>query len=159
EDSAGAHTRALWERQRAWLRAQYAFLLARARVAQRTLLREPSHWGFSLVGAVVVLILLANARRLGRAWRNRRTASRPAQAPQMAASIWYARMTRATARRGWRKLPAQTPQEFVATISEDDLRQSVDRFTRHYERARFAQSAEDAQRLPELYQEITSVRR
>lgn len=159
EDSAGAHTRALWERQRAWLRAQYAFLLARARVAQRTLLREPSHWGFSLVGAVVVLILLANARRLGRAWRNRRTASRPAQAPQMAASIWYARMTRATTRRGWRKLPAQTPQEFVATISEHDLRQSVDRFTRHYERARFAQSAEDAQRLPELYQEITSVRR
>ena len=159
EDSAGAHSRALWERQGAWLRAQYAFLLARARVTQRSLLREPSRWGFGFLGAVVLLVLLANARRITRAWHNRRTASRPAQAPQMAASIWYARMTRATARRGWRKLPTQTPQEFVASISEDGLRQSVDRFTRHYERARFAQSTEDAERLPELYQEIASARR
>jgi hypothetical protein len=159
EDSAGAHGRALWERQRAWLRAQYDFLLARARAAQRSLLREPSRWGLGFVGAVVILGLLANEGRLRRAWRNRRTASRPAQAPQMAASIWYARMTRATARRGWRKLPAQTPQEFVATIDEDVLRQSVDRFTAHYERARFAQSTEDAERLPELYLEIASGRR
>jgi hypothetical protein len=68
-------------------------------------------------------------------------------------------MTRATARRGWRKLPAQTPQEFVETIDEDGLRQCVDRFTRHYVRARFAQSTEDAERLPELYQEITSAHR
>ena len=159
EDSAGAHSRALWEGQRSWLRAQYAFLLARARVAQRSFLRAPSRWGFGFGGAVGIFILLANARRLRRGWRNRRTASRPAQAPQMAASIWYTRMTRATARRGWRKLPAQTPQEFVATIGEDALRQSVERFTTHYERARFAQSSEDAQRLPELFQEITSVRR
>jgi protein-glutamine gamma-glutamyltransferase len=159
EDSAGAHSRALWDRQRNWLRAQYAFLLAGARVAQRSVVREPSRWGFGLAGSVVILILLANARRLQRGWRNRRTASRPAQAPQMAASIWYTRMTRVTARRGWRKLPAQTPQEFVATIGEDALRHSVDQFTRHYERARFAQSSEDAERLPELFQEITSVRR
>jgi len=159
EDSAGAHSRALWEGQRRWLRAQYALLLARARVAQRSFLREPSRWAFGFGGGVMILILLANACRLKRAWRNRRTASRPAQAPQMAASIWYARMTRATARRGWRKLPAQTPQEFVATIGEDALRDSVDRFTTHYERARFAHSCEDAQRLPELYQEITSVHR
>ncbi|HEX6905856.1 MAG TPA: DUF4129 domain-containing protein, partial [Terriglobales bacterium] len=76
-------------------------------------------------------------------------------APQMAASIWYARMTRITARRGWHKLPAQTPREFVASIGEEALRNSVALFTRHYERARFAQSAEDAERLPELYQEIS----
>ena len=159
EDSAGAHSRALWEGQRRWLRAQYALLLARARVAQRSFLREPSRWAFGFGGGAMILILLANARRLKRAWRNRRTARRPAQAPQMAASIWYTRMTRATARRGWRKLPAQTPQEFVAAIGEDALRQSVGRFTTHYERARFAQSSEDAERLPELYQESTSVRR
>jgi protein-glutamine gamma-glutamyltransferase len=159
EDSAGAHTRALWERQRAWLRARYAFLLGRARRAQRSLLRAPSRWGFGFGAAFALLVLLANARRLRRGWRNRRVAARPTQAPQMAASIWYARMTHATARRGWRKLPAQTPQEFVAAIGENDLRESVNRFTRHYERARFAQSAEDARRLPELYQEIASARR
>jgi transglutaminase-like putative cysteine protease len=159
EDSAGAHSRALWERQRAWLRAQYAFLLARARRVQRSLLHAPSKWVFGFVGTVVVIFLLANARRLKQAWRNRRTANRPAQAPQMAASIWYTRMTRVTARRGWRKLPAQTPQEFVATIGEDALRQSVHRFTTYYERARFSQSTEDAERLPDLYRDITSFRR
>jgi transglutaminase-like putative cysteine protease len=159
EDSAGAHGRALWEGERAWLRTQYALLLARARRAQRSLLRAPSRWGFGFGVAVMILILLANAGRLRRGWRNRRTASWPAQAPQLAASIWYTRMTRATARRGWRKLPAQTPQEFVETIDEDSLRQCVDRFTRHYVRARFAQSTEDAERLPELYQEITSAHR
>ena len=74
----------------------------------------------------------------------------------MAASIWYARMTHFIGRRGWQKLPAQTPQEFVATIGEERLRNSVACFTRHYERARFAQSVEDAERLPGLYQEISS---
>ena len=159
EDSTAEHTRTLGQQTRAWLRAQYAFLLARARKTQRSLQRFPSRWGFGSVGVLMFLFLLANGRRLVRAWRNRRTASHPGQAPQMAASIWYERMTRAAARRGWRKAPADTPQEFVASISEEKLRHSVARFTRHYERARFAQSAEDAQRLPELYQEISLTRR
>jgi hypothetical protein len=34
----------------------------------------------------------------------------------------------------------------------------VELFTEHYERARFAESVEDAQRLPELYQEIAGRR-
>jgi protein-glutamine gamma-glutamyltransferase len=159
EDSTAEHTRALWQAQHTWLRAQYAFLLVRARRAQRSLLRSPLRWGLGVVGAAIFLLLLANARPLARAWRKRRTAAHPTQAPQVAASIWYERMTRATARRGWRKAPAQTPQEFADSIGEDELRQSVARFTRHYERARFAQSAEDAQRLPELYQEISLTRR
>jgi transglutaminase-like putative cysteine protease len=156
EETAGQGTRAWWRQQRAWLHTQYAALLARTRNAQRSLRRSPGRWSFTFIGAATCLLILVNARRLLRTWRNRRTAARPAQAPGMAASIWYARMTRATARRGWQKLPAQTPQEFVASIGESDLRQSVARFTGHYERARFAQSAEDAEHLPELYQEISS---
>jgi transglutaminase-like putative cysteine protease len=159
EETAGQHTRTWWQQQAAWLRSQYRALLADARSTQRSLLRSPSRWAFGSIVLVTFLLLLANARRLAGAWRNRRTAARPAQAPQMAASVWYARMTRAAARRGWHKSPTQTPQEFVASIHEDGLRQSVARFTRHYERARFAQSGEDAQRLPELYQEISSSRR
>jgi hypothetical protein len=158
EQTAGEHTRSLWGRQRAWLRAQYVSLLAATRRVQRGLLRSPARWGFGMAGGLVLLVLLANARRLRRAWRYRRAAARPQQVPRLAASIWYGRMTRAAARRGWRKSPAQTPREFVATISEVELRDRVARFTRHYERARFAHSAEDAARLPELYEEISSPR-
>ena len=159
EQATGERTLSLWQRQRAWLRAQYAAMLVQARTARRNFLHSPSRWVFGFGAGLLLLLLLANARRLARAWRRRRTAARPAQAPRMAASIWYARMTRVIARRGWHKLPAQTPQEFAASIGEDELRASVARFTRHYERARFAQSAEDAERLPDLYQEISSTRR
>jgi hypothetical protein len=38
------------------------------------------------------------------------------------------------------------------------MRHDVELFTEHYERARFAESVEDAQRLPELYQEIAGRR-
>ena len=58
------------------------------------------------------------------------------------------------ARQGFRKSPAQTPEEFVAAIEDRRLQGSVARFTEHYERARFGESAEDAERLPELYEEI-----
>jgi len=159
EETAGQHTQALWQRQRAWLRAQYASLLARTRNIQRSVLRFPLRWSAAFAGLFVLLLLLANARGLARAWGRRRTAARPGQAPQLAASIWYTRMVRAIGRRGWHKLPAQTPQEFIASIAENDLRRSVAHFTEHYERARFAQSREDAQRLPELYEQISSSRR
>jgi len=36
------------------------------------------------------------------------------------------------------------------------MREGVAQFTRHYEHARFGDSAEDARRLPELYEEISS---
>ena len=159
EETTGQRVQGLWQRQRAWLRAQYASLLARTRRAQHSLQSSPSRWGAGAAGLVLVLVLLVNARRLARGWRNRRAAARPAQAPQRAASIWYTRMVSATGRRGWHKLPAQTPREFVDSIGEDALRNMVARFTQHYERARFDQSADDAERLPELYQEITSARR
>jgi hypothetical protein len=68
-------------------------------------------------------------------------------------------MTEMVARRGWRKSPAQTPDEFVCRIDDASLRQRVAEFTRHYESARFDDSVEDVKRLPELYQEISAARR
>lgn len=159
EETAGQHTRAVWQGQRERLRAQYVRLLNSARRMQSAVLRSPLQMSLAVGAAGLFLLLLANARRWRRGWRNRRTAAHPAQAPQMAATIWYARMTRTIGRHGWHKSPAQTPQEFVASIGQASLRQCVARFTRHYERARFAQSAEDAARLPELYQEISAFRR
>ena len=156
EVTAGRQTRAFWQSRVDWLRAQYGSLLGSARRTQAALLHSPWRWAMRLAVALGLVIVVLNFRRLRRLWRQRRIAARPANAPQMAASIWYLRMTRAAARRGWPKSPAQTPREFVGSIGEDGLRRSADRFTRHYERARFAQSGEDAERLPELYAEISS---
>ncbi len=64
------------------------------------------------------------------------------------------RMARALARRGVEKPRAQTAQEFVEKIEDNRLREPVARFTQVYESARFGNSADDAQRLPELYEEV-----
>jgi len=104
-------------------------------------------------------MLGANATRLWRGLRNRRLAARPERSPNLAATIWYERMTRMLARKGWTKSPAQTPTEFLVSIQDDLVREPVAKFTEHYESARFGGSAEDAQRLPELYEEVLTTAR
>ena len=58
------------------------------------------------------------------------------------------------ARKGWLKSPAQTPAEFLICIQNNAIREPFAKFTQHYESARFGGSAEDAQRLPDLYEEF-----
>ena len=58
------------------------------------------------------------------------------------------------ARRGMRKEQSQTAGEFASAIPDLRIRRDVELFTEHYERARFNASVEDAQMLPELYEEI-----
>jgi hypothetical protein len=65
-------------------------------------------------------------------------------------------MLHQTAKLGWKKSPAQTPEEFASVITDEKIQHRVSDFTEHYERARFGNSAEDASRLPELYEEIKS---
>src|SRR5579862_9112515 len=54
---------------------------------------------------------------------------------------------------------AETPQEFVKRIEDARLRTPVARFTEVYESARFGNSPDDAQRLPELYEEVETATR
>ena len=70
--------------------------------------------------------------------------------------MWYERMARYLARCGVRKSTTQTAQEFVHVIPDERLRARVGRFTDAYEAARFGNSADDALRLPELYEEVES---
>jgi hypothetical protein len=77
----------------------------------------------------------------------------------VAATIWYERVLRVLAKRGWQKLPAQTPTEFVAAFQDETVRGPMARFAEHYERARFGDSAEDAARLPEDYEEVVEASR
>jgi hypothetical protein len=106
-----------------------------------------------------MLILGMNAPGLWRLMSARRLAAHPERAPQAAASLWYERMTRTMARRGWRKLPSQTPTEFAESIADAHLHRAVMDFTDSYEKARFAESIEEAERLSRLYEEIESVPR
>ncbi len=73
--------------------------------------------------------------------------------------MWYQRMAARVARRGLEKPAAQTAQEFVKKIEDNRLREPVARFTQVYESARFGNSADDAQRLPELYEEVETATR
>jgi hypothetical protein len=111
------------------------------------------------VSAVILLFLAIKARRIWRFLRLRRVAAHPENSPQVAAAVWYGRMTRALARRGWRKSSTQTAGEFVVSIDDADLQQVVARFTNHYRGARFGDSAEDAKQLPELYEKVTATGR
>ena len=141
-----------------WMRHRYAALLERARHVQAQAERSPGRIAGIALGVIALVILLLNRGRLRHMVRMRRLLHNPASAPQAAASIWYGRMLRSLGRRGWRKLPEHTPKEFVGTIHDPKLRGPVASFTDHYERARFGNSAQDAQALPEIYEEITRSR-
>jgi protein-glutamine gamma-glutamyltransferase len=143
--------RELLQHRWAWARGKYQALLNSAHRAQ-------DNWGRSRTrsrGAVILLAILlglgASATRLRRALGNLRLGARARKSPQLAATIWYERMTHLLARQGWHKSPAQTPAEFVISIEDAGTRRQVEEFTRRYESARFGESPEDACQLPELY--------
>jgi len=139
---------------RLWAHGGYDGLMERARHVEAQARTSPKRSAGVALGAMGLLLLLLNLGRLRRMVRVRRLARNPASAPQAAASIWYGRMLRSLGRRGWRKLPEHTPKEFVGSIGDPQLRGPVAAFTDHYERARFGNSAQDAQALPEIYEAI-----
>jgi hypothetical protein len=148
-----------FQRARNWAQRKHQALLSAARRTQRTVSDSPARWSIAGVVIAGLLVLAGNARRLWRAVRSRRLAARPDRSPSLAATIWYERMTRLLARRGWNKTPAHTPKEFLTSIPDEGMRVSVAKFTQHYESARFGGSAQDAQRLPELYEEVSTAAR
>jgi hypothetical protein len=156
---AVSSTRGIWERVRDWARDRYQAMLKWAQRSQDRVEHAPGRWGFLGLGAALLLLLLANAGRIARWLHENRLGKHPERAPEQAAAMWYERMARSLARRGVKKPAAQTPQEFVKKISDEPLRVRVAKFTDAYESARFGNSADDAQRLPELYEEVESAPR
>jgi protein-glutamine gamma-glutamyltransferase len=104
----------------------------------------------------LAIMFLPFAPRIWRAFRQARIRKNPQAAPGSSATLWYARMLKTMERQGIRKTPAQTPAEFVSTIGDPEMQKCVMVFTQYYERARFAGSAEDAVRLPELYHQLAA---
>jgi transglutaminase-like putative cysteine protease len=105
-----------------------------------------------------LLLALPFAPLAWRSFQRTRTLRNPQRAPRTSASFWYLRMLKMMARRGVNKRSWQTAEEFVSSITDPLMRHNVGLFTEHYERARFDESVEDAQRLPELYAEIAARR-
>jgi transglutaminase-like putative cysteine protease len=139
---------------RLWLWQRYRQLVGHIDDGQRRLERlSPT----DMVVCCVSLFLLLALPLSVKAWRSvrrKKLLRNPQLAPSTTASFWYLRMLKFMARRGLRKEPAQTAAEFTSSIDDLQMRQEVETFTAHYERARFAESVEDAQRLPELYEEL-----
>ncbi|HLW89609.1 MAG TPA: DUF3488 and transglutaminase-like domain-containing protein [Terriglobales bacterium] len=149
-----------WIRKmRRWERLQYEAWLEAARRTGRAVSLAPWRWGGIALVMGALLVLGAYSGRLWRAICRRRVAARPERSPRVAATIWYERALRMLAKRGWQKSPAQTPAEFVAGLKDDTVRGALARFAEHYERARFGGSAEDAARLPEVYEEVAEASR
>jgi hypothetical protein len=145
-------------RIRLWLRRRYRQIVMRASSLQRRMQRmSPATMTLSCL-VLAVLLALPFTPRAWRGWQAARLRKNPARAPKSAASFWYMRLLKRLARRGMRKTPAQTPEEFASSISDPDVREDVVAFTEHYERARFDESVEDAQRLPELFADIVGKR-
>lgn len=144
----------LFGSSRAWLTKTYASVLQVFRDTQRKAERAPRRWGLSGLVVIFSVLLLANVPRLIRLFRNARLARTPQRAPKAAATIWYERMTRSLGHKGIPKSPAQTPEEFLRSIRDQELHLRVARFTDSYEFARFGDSAEEAAKLPRLFEEI-----
>ena len=152
--AAVSGTRGLWEDARKWARDKYASMLEWARRSQDRVEHSPARWALTAGVIAVILLLLGNLARFVRWLYERWLQMHPERSPELAAAMWYERMSRVVARRGHEKTPTQTPQEFVRKIEDARLREPVSRFTDVYESARFGNSTEDAQRLPELYEEV-----
>jgi len=152
--AAVSGTRGVWEGARNWARTHYEEMLKWARRSQDRVQHSPGRWAIFGVGITLGLVLLGNLGRIARWLHEKWLRAHPERAPEQAAAVWYHKMTRVLAKRGFKKPTAETAQEFVRKIADTRLQEPVARFTVVYESARFGNSADDARRLPELYEEI-----
>ncbi len=153
--SAGSRSRYWFSVMRRWWHRHYEVLIAAARRSGSAVAGSPLRWGLGGMLSAALLLFAVKLPRLLLTLEKFKLAARPERSPRRAATMWYERMTDNVARRGWRKSPTQTPDEFVARIEDAGVRQRVAEFTRHYQSARFDDSVEDVLRLPELYEEIS----
>jgi hypothetical protein len=156
---ANRGSREIVSKAQSWGHEKYQKLLDWARRTEDRIGDSTVKWGLRALAALVLALVAASVPRVMQLVRRFRVARRPERSPQVAATIWYERMLKQTAGRGWEKSPAQTPEEFAVEISDRELQRRVVNFVEHYESARFGKSAEDAEQLPALYEEIKDSRK
>ena len=155
--TAVRHGRLGLEHLREWCMRAYDRSLQSANAFRNKLEHHAQQWiSWIAVGVAIALLLLVGPK-LFRMARRIRITRRPGLEPHSAATIWYSRTLKLLARRGIRKAGTQTPREFLQSVPRPGIREGVQRFTTHYERARFGASVEDAEKLPELYDQLEKV--
>ncbi len=157
--STVARSRQAGDKFRRILAGVYPRLLDLARQAIRSVYRHPLPYKIAGWAFLVFLLCLALGGTFKRWLRRRVLAAHPGRSPKHAATVLYEKMTRTTRRRGWVRTPYQTPEEFAGVIGPDGLRTAVEKFTAHYERARYADSSSDAALLPDLLRQVETAAR
>jgi protein-glutamine gamma-glutamyltransferase len=149
----------LWERAHNWVNSRYESILQWGRRVHHQAERSPAQWIFGAAAFSLIFLVLRNWQWISRQVRERRLQSHPRRNPEQAATLWYRKMAGALERNGVQKCETLTPREFVEQIDKASLREPVARFTEVYESARFGNSADDAERLPELYEDVKTAAR
>ncbi|HWC18555.1 MAG TPA: DUF3488 and transglutaminase-like domain-containing protein [Terriglobales bacterium] len=152
--TAVRHGRTGFEHMREWLVGAYDSSLRRANSLRLKLEQHAQQWASWTAAGLTMALLLLIGPRLYQMLHRLQITRRPGLEPHMAATIWYARALKLLSKRGMRKSSTQTPHEFLQSVVAPTIKPPVQRFTTHYERARFGASVEDAERLPALYEEI-----
>ena len=142
---------------RNWLQSLYDGSLKRADAMRGHFQHHVKQWAVWMAAGFTLLVVLTLGPKLFFLIRRMQLARRPRLEPHSAASIWYERVLKLLGKRGIRKLSTHTPQEFLKAMPNSPVRERVESFTFHYERARFGDSAEDAEKLPGLYRELELV--
>jgi hypothetical protein len=143
------------QKARKWMQRQYSAMVSIATRVRAQIADHPLKWACSAVVFAVFVSFATTASGWSRVLSRRNLSNNPEKSPRAAASIWYERMLRKAARKGWQKLPTQTPLEFLALIEDEKAHERIGKFTESYERARFGGSPEEAASLEELYREIS----
>jgi hypothetical protein len=149
-----------------WTEAMARWMAARRRGAVEWMIflqyawAGQSWWTRGAIIALLALLLLvirsATLRaRLAEMWGLRR--GRSARVTLRAATLHYQQLLRVLARRGWKKLPSQTPIEFAAALP-GRAAAPVAEFTRLYQAARFGHQPVDAAALRALLAEIRALK-
>jgi len=152
--SAARRGRSEFEHLRDWFVSIYEGSVRRARAVGENIQKHTATWIWGTSAPLIVLFAFLAGPKFSRAMRRLQIARKPALEPHSAATIWYGRALRLLSKKGIKKSGTQTPQEFLRAVPISAIRHRVERFTVHYERARFGDSTSDAEKLPELYREL-----
>lgn len=152
--SAARHGRSEFEHLRDWFVSIYERSVRGASAVGDNIQKHAEAWIWWTAAGLLFLFSFLAGPKLNRAIRRLQIARKPRLEPHSAATIWYGRALRLLSKRGIRKSGTQTAQEFLLAVPSAAIRRHVERFTVHYERARFGDSAPDAEKLPELYREL-----
>ncbi|MGC1580523.1 MAG: DUF3488 and transglutaminase-like domain-containing protein, partial [Candidatus Acidiferrales bacterium] len=104
------------------------------------------------LGALLILLLILRGSAIGSFVRARWSlrAHRDGNLPPELAALEYREMLKLLERRGWRKMPAQTPLEFAASIPDLQLAGPVSQLTEMYQSSRFGAHPANAGKMASL---------